>query len=460
MERKSQITVFVILGLVLLIMVGLALFLRNYIITPENTPIAIDKELQPLKQGIEECLYLSGKEGIIRLGMQGGYINPREYNINPNPVVPTISNSFLFDPDTSQLEDATIVPYWAYMNSDNECRSGCTFSSQRPFLYSNQGSLAIEAQLDEFIEENSKECIDEVIETFTEKNYEITGEAYSFKTTIAENDVLIELTYPLTIKSTRKTFKLSRFNTELGINFKKIYDTATRIIEVIANPTHPYLERLTIESIAPYALTIDSDLPPIAQTVETFSSRGKSMWFMPDIEEKVSELIDENIGNIQVQRTKNNVMPLVIFDDTKRNYYDNYYFSLDSVDRQYDVSNYLISFNYVPWWDSYIKVRPSSGILVKPESASSFFPLSTVFKKYIFYYDISYPVMIQIIDPNAFFGEGYTFQYGYEVNVRNTQPMAGDFTMFEVPSETVSLFCDENQRRSGNIEIVTKDKIT
>jgi len=466
--KKAQITVFVILGIVILILVGLALFVRNYLTLPDK-PVLVDKEMQPLKQGIEECLYLSGKQGLIKIGLQGGFVNPRRYNLNPNPAIPTMSNSFLFDSSIEDFDDATILPYWAYMASGNDCTSSCGFSSQRPLLYSRYGSLAIEAQLDDYITENSRTCIDEVIADFQSKNYNITEKNqnninnindFIVKTTIAEKDVLIELQYPLIIKSRSKTHTLSRFETELGINFKKIYDTATRIVNVISNPSHPYLERLTIESIAPYALTSNSELPPIAQTVESFGAKGKSYWALPAVQEKIIEIIGDNTGNIQIQGSLNNIMPLVIFDETKKNLYNNYYLSLDSREYKFDVSQYLITFNYVPWWPAYIKIRPSSGAVIKPEKATSFFPFSVMFKKYIFYYDISYPVMIQIIDPDAFFGEGYAFQFGYEVNVRNTKPMAGDFTLFDIPAEKMSLFCDENQKKSGLIEVISKDKAT
>ena len=81
--------------------------------------------------------------------------------------------------------------------------------------------------------------------------------------------------------------------------------------------------------------------------------------------------------------------------------------------------------------------------------------------KYDFSYDVSYPVLVEIRDPDAFKGAGYSFKFFLEANVRNNLPMTSAFEL--LPPYDVSfntMLCDINQRTSGNTTIFVKDKRT
>src|SRR3989338_5292014 len=79
MKKRCQITLFIIIGIVILIIVGLLVYLATYI-----TKKGIEKEItksekiplaaQPIKTYIETCLDKTAKDAIILIGKQGGYI--------------------------------------------------------------------------------------------------------------------------------------------------------------------------------------------------------------------------------------------------------------------------------------------------------------------------------------------------------------------------------------------------
>ena len=82
MNKKSQITIFVILAIVVLIIAGVTLYFVLKTKTPTQTTTPerseVSNELKPLQQYIEGCIATIGHEGVISLGQHGGYIDPND----------------------------------------------------------------------------------------------------------------------------------------------------------------------------------------------------------------------------------------------------------------------------------------------------------------------------------------------------------------------------------------------
>src|SRR3989338_3571294 len=86
-----------------------------------------------------------------------------------------------------------------------------------------------------------------------------------------------------------------------------------------------------------------------------------------------------------------------------------------------------------------------------PSSANSLISFFGI-QQYRFAYDMSFPVMVEVQDPFALNGQGYTFSFFLEGNIRNTKPMPADFAPLERASLTErSLLCDT--RTSGNVSV-------
>jgi len=118
-----------------------------------------------------------------------------------------------------------------------------------------------------------------------------------------------------------------------------------------------------------------------------------------------------------------------------------------------------VDFNYFANWPIYFDINSKGGI-VGPESIYE--PLfSFGLQRYNTVYDISYPVMVSIVDPYAFNNRGYTFRFALEANIRNNEIIDDSFEALEainVPFNT--MLCDRNKRNSGNITINIVDSMT
>ncbi|MBU1974982.1 MAG: hypothetical protein KKG59_01110 [Nanoarchaeota archaeon] len=454
--KKGQVTIFVILGLIIVILVGLALFLKNSVTTPEDKPITVDKELEPLKEYIEECMYLTAKDAIIQIGLSGGYVDPIRADVVPIQGRYTEGPGILFPPpihgETFDPETADIVPYWWYYDSGNNAKTN------RPSL--NYGPLSIETQLNEYIRDNLDECFDFL--PWEQKGYEIKPKGNKVvKTTIAERNVQVDLDYEISVTLDGSELKMERYRTEVDVKLKNAYTLATRIFETIVDPEAPYLERLTLNVIGPYAMTENSEFPPLMEVVKTGRQRPK-IWIEPQVQTKMEELLQDYVPLVHLQGARDNIVPIIINKDpTLQNFFLNFIMPIDKEGIS-DFHSYYVDFLYLSGnngWPMHLKIN-DGGALMGDTIFEINFPMHMAITKYSFKYDISYPVLIRIHEDDAFMGEGYTFQMAYEVNIRRSKPLVGDFSMIEVDTGGTSLFCDEEQKKTGFITVKTKDAVS
>ena len=81
-SKKGQITVFIIIGILILFAFAGFLYLTKTVITEEfvaeGEPVisAVPQEFQAIQAYTENCLNQVGERGLLILGQQGGYIYP------------------------------------------------------------------------------------------------------------------------------------------------------------------------------------------------------------------------------------------------------------------------------------------------------------------------------------------------------------------------------------------------
>src|SRR3989338_2297535 len=98
--RKSQVTLFIIIGLVILISSWLFLYFKGIII-PEVE--IIQPEIMPVRNYVESCINSIAEDAVVRVGLTGGYIEfPVHVENTPISYLPT-------GPITSLK-----IPYWWY----------------------------------------------------------------------------------------------------------------------------------------------------------------------------------------------------------------------------------------------------------------------------------------------------------------------------------------------------------
>ena len=72
MLKRGQVTIFVILGLVILIILGIVYYVKFYILESKYVNI-VPQDIQAVDEYVKNCLEQTVKEGLVYLGDHGGY---------------------------------------------------------------------------------------------------------------------------------------------------------------------------------------------------------------------------------------------------------------------------------------------------------------------------------------------------------------------------------------------------
>ncbi len=455
LNKKAQITIFVILGIVLLILVGLFLYITKSISMDQtddtsviygtlSTPPAQVTEL------IESCANDILSEALVKVGVGGGYIYPSEQGFFAIDNFPWMANSVDMFPGSG-----TLIPYWYHLKSSNDC-SNCVFEYNMPLL-EGASSTSIQSQLEDYVVENIDSCIND-FSVFTDSGlYEITkmGDTTA-KVTFSEINTWINLEYPIEIKSESSVITSKDFVSVVDLDMRRVYDLAFEIlIETELSPSTDLFEYFTLEIINFYSLG-EMLIPPIeGPTVFTYSS--PKMWFITDVQEDLSRFISENIAYNQIIGSENYFVYLSA-DSTEESVYNRFEYPINFPTDE--LSKLEIDFSYFPWWNMYVDVNPGSGVIM-PEMVDSFAFIPVGMKTYKFSYDVAYPIVVSVKDDEAFNLKGYTFQFAFEVNIRSNQPLSSGDEVIDLTSEfedfTPSLFSNLDQRTSGNVTVKVLD---
>lgn len=246
-QKRSQITLFIIIAIVLFTIIGLFFYLTKYTAKKqtgyETTKTQkIKMEVQPIENYVTQCLDKTTKDGLILLGKQGGYlykgqggplIDYREddeglffVNYNNHRVSYGIY-PLRFDmwPYYAKAPDWPWVtfPYTDETKTQNTSE-GLFGISNLPPINSSFGANSIKSQLEIYIENNIKECIKWSV--FEEQGYEISENTLNVDLGITKEDLVVHLVYPLTIKNkiTGGSTTIQDFFVREKVRLGKIYD--------------------------------------------------------------------------------------------------------------------------------------------------------------------------------------------------------------------------------------------
>lgn len=441
-KKKSQVTIFMIVGLIIIIggVIFFSLTKKTKELEPEIKIIQeqIPVEFDPIKRYANDCAYSVGVEGLKIIGKHGGYISLTNKTLNKESFVitqnPTESDAVSFTSD-SDLN----IPYWWYLKSANNCKGDCKYASKRPELSKTDNS--IEKQLERYIDLRFKECLNN-FEPFVEQGFKVTEiEKIKSDVVIGSNDVVVVVDYHIKAEHQDSSSDIRQFLVRIPINLNKIYDLATKITNLEIK--HRYLEKHILNLLVAFSGVDKEKLPPMSDMQFNFGSA--TSWQKSDIKNKVTGLLTSYIPLFKVDGTYN---------------YERNTFNSELKQRLYDstiipVANssfrsLAADFTYLDFWPAYFDLN-CNGERCVPSSANSlisFFGIQT----YRFAYDLSFPVLVEIRDPFALNDQGYTFNFFLEGNIRNNKPMPVDFEPLKKAAlSESSLLCDT--RTSGNVTV-------
>ncbi len=355
----------------------------------------------PIKNYVESCLSDVGEEAIIKLGMQGGYIDlPDEIRLN-KAYVELLPRSLIK------------TPYWYY--------NGVSFV---PSIETMQEEIS------KYVENNIKKCADLTIFQY---DYKIEEKPeIEVETTIAEKDVDIRMNHELIIKNkaTDEQTKVSKFYANIDTRLKETYELGKRIME--AENSETYFENITIDWIS-----MNPDIP--LNGIEFHCSELK--WRVRNVKRELQEMAYYNIPKIRVKNTDH-----AGFLEDKDVYENLRQYTLEDIYEgnlpdiatpadAYEYSHYLIDartkktdlkagFLYNLNWGMDLVVRPSEGGVMRStkQSASQEFLSFLCLNTFHFTYDVIYPVEVLIRDDKSFGGNGYVFRYAFPVMINHNAP--------------------------------------
>lgn len=416
--KKGQITIFVILGFVVLLLVGLSLF---FLFDADESPgvpggdgFRSDRVvgLGSLTAEIESCISSLTIESLQTLSLQGGHLDVEDYRYDLQPAYRNNAISVF-----GQGEE--IVPIWLTLQDDFSC-DDCNFEYNRNTLET------IQWDVEDFVRDNLEECMDGFVEF--RNRFDVDYEDIEdVEIIFTEDDVVINTIWEMQVlnEETNRVNDISRFQTSVDIPFRHIYETAEDI----------FISFVTSENIFKHYMTdvrdfviLSDELPPAYPVVKSGFDSYRAYNLMEG-QEVLNQQLYQNLDAIQLIGAQNSFWLEEEEDDHMNQFYDSNRYFLQDNDF---LSNLRVDFAYYPDWNGYLDVWPSRGPIVLPEvNDFSFFFFSSTDIEYDLRYDMSYPFMISLSHEDSLSGEGFDFRFGVEANLQRNQAM-GEAEIFGV----------------------------
>ncbi|MFT4303947.1 MAG: hypothetical protein ACMXYG_05245 [Candidatus Woesearchaeota archaeon] len=452
--KRSQISIFLVLGIVLIVMLA-SFILINFNIADleieQDTAINMEFVNDPIFLYVTECLNSISYDAIIEIGEHGGYADIERYGLNVNPNDPLNSEAVALSLTGSSDASSSLfaIPYFFHMVSPTGCAVGCEFLISIPELYKTSGVRSIEGELDYFVDAHLERCIDD-FRTFRQTGYDITIlDKPKVDSRVNINSISFMLYYPIQISQGGNVYTIDRYYYEHDINFGNILEMAIDVTYTQAE--YRFLEYQVLDMLSAYS-GLDNVLPPLADSTFNFGDPGQ-IWVKSDVKNSMQDILMKYVNALRVYGSNNYVD--LGDDEFSARYLDHQMRVVLS--RDYDLD---IFFNYLSLWPIYFDMN-CEGEICRPESFSTSLLPFIGTQRYEFFYSVSHPVLVKIHDPTAFNGEGYNFYFFLESNIFNNDIIwPGGFGAFESPTSGSSLMCNENQKTSGVHTMEIIDGIT
>ncbi len=246
--KRGQVTIFIILGLILIASIGVFVFYQ----TPEEQQIPETVDKSSVTQYVNTCLKDVAENVVAKVSMQGG----------------------MYDPVLYKTYEGNNINYWCYGESPNQCVNA---------LFTKED---IASQILYGIKQEIDSCLD--FQAFEDQGYEITKGVMDGTVVIQEAEIDISLTYPLKIKKSSEV-TVDSFQAILHSPLGKLHSVARDIINAEAEDEHfdvvAYAENhadITIEKNKPYPSIIykvQKDTTVLQFAVQGFETVGSDVWF-------------------------------------------------------------------------------------------------------------------------------------------------------------------------------------
>ncbi len=396
-SKKGQITVFIILGMVILIALVLALTFQREAISFKPEEI-IPTEKGKVASFISFCIQNSGEEALQLIGLQGGYIE--------------VPEEILAD-GTRHLKTSpfTAIPLWAQGNSVTV-----------PSL------SEMKSEIDNYLEQNLASCLFSS-EVFKESYDIIEKSSVKADTRIVDNKVIFNVNWDLEVrdKGGKRVAEIINHVAESPIKLKQLHELANEIIGA-------ELRQMKLEDITQDLLALEHPNVPLAGTE---LSCTRKVWEVEEVKEQLKELLRVNIGNLRLKGTD-----FLEFPDELPYYKSHYIWDIGN-----DFINPKISaiFNYQPTYPFTFQVTPlKNGKMTSGQVGGTDILSFICVQNWKFTYDVVYPVAVSLKEGD------YNFNFAFDVHLIRNIPNR-EVQLTARPSNTLNFVADESYCKQARI---------
>ena len=450
-SKKGQITIFIIIGIILLFTFAAILYFTQRTaeteLRAEVEPVLaeVHQTFRPVQTYTDNCILQVGKRGLKILGEQGGYIYP------------DLAGSFsaLHPTEADGIEMSSLkIPYWHYnfnSNPDLEIK----MRSLKPYLYiEDDPEMSVEAQLQRFVDEKLDSCLANY-SIFSGQGIDVTRlePQKEVKVAIGQDSVNFLVKMKIQAKKVEESFEIRQFYVKIPLNLKHYYEVADEITQIETN--YSFLEMQALDLIATYSGVDRERLPPTEAV--TFETIPKVFWVENDIKEKLKGLLLSQVPMLRYLGSENfyryDYLSSGAVQDLSELYQKNYDNTILPLELGQDLET---SFDYFGW-EPYVDLNDVGG-MIKPSSyGASFSRLNFYTQHYYTTYDLSYPVLVTLHDSDALDGEGYNFVFALESNIRNNNEVKSGDVLPAPVARVKTMVCDENKRNTELLKTVVID---
>jgi len=429
MEKKAQISIFIIIGIILVIVTSFFIYNSDF-----EFFVSHDTKLKnQVSTIVKDCIYKSANTGTFILGQQGGYISiPSEIANNP----------------TKYILVGSKIPNWDVQNGNI------------PTIDSMQQELT------NYVQEQSFSCIEHNVKDL-ENVFDIKlGDKFEVISTINDNNIVIEATYPITFneKNSEEILNVEDYTVTLkDLRLGDLYSLAVSVYNTQAEER--VFESLTLEQIR---TSNDYSSSLSVPTEGMMFSCGKRVWTYPQLKSNIANLNNRNFKYLQFEGTssKGELLRMNLNATGKyeayKPYYDNLYrVDLDNVKPTYqnfDVNVMMpvarstdrrsIFFKY-PFRT--FEVTPSDGQIVQSMDmdvdVGTKIPIPCI-QLFHHLYDLDYDLVVQLKDKTIDndIQNNFVFQFPVRVQIKNNEPKKANIPkiLTEEPTVNKNSYCNND----------------
>lgn len=426
-NKKAQITIFVLVGLLLVLGVATTIYLsqgqqRAEAEREEQSIQDFDQAITPITNAIQSCQQRLVEQRTDTLFQRAGHTEAETTRY-------TYSSPNTYENDAVDFygDQELIVPYWHLSEDTPDC-AACSTETNIPPL---TGSNSVQENVEDHIDNNLETCVND----FQAFNDEFTvTQNTDPQTTVSYNreDTTITTDWELTITSleTDASYNVETLQAQSQIPAKKLYEAGLDTLEALLNQNIP---AQYVQQILTYN-SFDETIPPVQGG--TSFGYDLDVWTRRGITNTLTRDLAANINTVQV------IGPDQFAPSYRTSEAARFAAPLTTSTTNQDLNEFEQKTHFRPDWPVEVRVDGSDDPVITPRTISqslSFFTLTQTEKD--FTYDITHPLVITLRS-SAYNAEGdtATLNFGVENNLRANKPFTQTLYDFEANTENTQNF--------------------